>query len=124
VSRFTDTMFGHALSSRHGMITGEPAAPIRHTWEQVHQRARRIAGGLAGGGVGPGDAVAVLAGAPAEIAPTAQGLWMRGASLTMLHQPTLRTDLASWAIETAAVIGVIEARTVIISDPFMRRPRC
>ncbi len=44
---------------------------------------------------------------------------MRGASLTMLHQPTPRTDLQSWAIETAAVIGVIDARAVIISEPFM-----
>ena len=35
--------------------------------------------------------VAVLAGAPVEIAPTAQAVWMRGASLTMLHQPTPRS---------------------------------
>jgi fatty-acyl-CoA synthase len=119
VSRFTDTMFGNALSDRNGMTTGEPYAPIRHTWCQVHQRARRVAGGLAASGIGHGDAVAVLAAAPVEIAPAAQGLWMRGASLTMLHQPTLRTDLWSWATETATVIGAIEARAVVISDPFM-----
>ena len=47
--------------------------------------------------------MAVLAGAPVEIAPTAQGVWMRGASLTMLHQPTPRTDLLLWADETARV---------------------
>jgi len=119
VSRFSDTMYGNALSSRNGMTTGEPYAPVRHSWAQVHERARRVAGGLAAAGVGHGDAVAVLAGAPVEIAPTAQGLWMRGASLTMLHQPTPRTDLRLWATETASVIGVIEARVVIISDPFM-----
>jgi fatty-acyl-CoA synthase len=119
VSRFSDTMYGNALSSRHGMTTGEPYAPVRHSWAQVHERARRVAGGLAAAGVGHGDAVAVLAGAPVEIAPTAQGLWMRGASLTMLHQPTPRTDLRLWATETASVIGVIEARVVVISDPFM-----
>ncbi|BBY08830.1 putative ligase [Mycobacterium noviomagense] len=44
---------------------------------------------------------------------------MRGASLTMLHQPTPRTDLRLWAAETASVIGVIESRVVVISDPFM-----
>ncbi len=67
---------------------GEPTAPpIRHTWREVHQRARRLSGGLASSGVRPGDAVAVLAGAPVEIAPpVAQAIWMRGASLTMLHQ--------------------------------------
>ena len=60
-----------------------------------------------------------LAGAPVEIAPAAQGLWMRGASLTMLHQPTPRTDLAIWAEDTTTVIDMIEAKAVVISDPFM-----
>jgi fatty-acyl-CoA synthase len=36
----------------------------------------------------------------------------------MLHQPTPRTDLRSWVTETATVIGTINARAVIISDPF------
>src|SRR6476469_8716831 len=119
MSSFTDTMFASAQWSVKGMTTGEPDAPIRHTWGEVHERARRIAGGLAAAGVGPGDAVAVLAGAPVEIAPTAQGIWMRGASLTMLHQPTPRTDLQRWAEETTAVIDMIDARAVVISDPFM-----
>lgn len=119
MSRFTDTMYSNAQSSVNGMVTGEPHQPIRHTWREIHERARRVAGGLAAAGVGHGDAVGVLAGAPVEIAPTAQGLWMRGASVTMLHQPTPRTDLASWAVDTITVIDMIDARTVIVSDPFM-----
>ena len=103
----------------NGMVTGEPDDPVRHTWAEVHQRARHVAGGLAAAGVGHGDAVAVLAGAPVEIAPTAQGIWMRGASLTMLHQPTPRTDLARWAEETTGVINMIDAAAVVVSDPFM-----
>ena len=79
----------------------------------------RIAGGLAAAGVGHGDAVGVLAGFPVEIAPTAQGLWMRGASLTMLHQPTPRTDLVVWAEDTMNVIGMIEAKAVVVSEPFL-----
>jgi fatty-acyl-CoA synthase len=119
VSRFTQTMFDNAGSSLKGMVTGEPDAPVRHTWGQVHQRSRCVAGGLAAAGVGHGDAVAVLAGAPVEIAPTAQGVWMRGGSLTMLHQPTPRTDLQRWAGETTAVINMIGAKAVVVSDPFM-----
>jgi fatty-acyl-CoA synthase len=119
VSRFTETMYGNAQWSLKGMTTGEPDAPVRHTWAEVHQRARQIAGGLAASGVGHGDAVAMLAGAPVEIAPTAQGIWMRGACLTMLHQPTPRTDLQRWAEETTAVINMIDAKAVVISDPFM-----
>jgi fatty-acyl-CoA synthase len=119
VSRFTDTMFSNAKTSTKGMVTGEPDAPVRHSWAEVHERASRIAGGLAAAGVKHGDAVAVLAGAPVEIAPAAQGIWMRGACLTMLHQPTPRTDLQRWAEETTAVIEMIGATAVVISDPFM-----
>ena len=119
MSRFTDNMFRSARESTKGMVTGEPHEPVRHTWAQVHERARQIAGGLAAAGVGPGDAVGVLAGAPVEIAPTAQGVWMRAASLTMLHQPTPRTDLAVWAEDTMTVVDMIDAKAVIISDPFL-----
>src|SRR4051812_23002266 len=112
-------MFANAQWSVKGMVTGEPDAPVRHTWIEVHTRARRIAGGLAAAGVGHGDAVAVLAGAPVEIAPTAQAIWMRGGSLTMLHQPTPRTDLQRWAEETMGVVKMIDAKAVVISDPFM-----
>ncbi|BBZ09529.1 putative ligase [Mycolicibacterium doricum] len=112
-------MYSNARSSVNGMVTGEPDLPVRHSWIEVHERARQVAGGLAAAGVGHGDAIAVLAGAPVEIAPTAQGIWMRGASLTMLHQPTPRTDLQRWAEETTAVIDMIDARAVIVSDPFM-----
>jgi fatty-acyl-CoA synthase len=112
-------MFANAQWSLKGMTTGEPDTPVRHTWAEVHQRARQVAGGLAAAGVGHGDAVAVLAGAPVEIAPTAQGIWLRGASLTMLHQPTPRTDLARWAEETTTVINMIQAAAVVVSDPFM-----
>ncbi|MCB9410306.1 fatty acyl-AMP ligase [Mycolicibacterium sp.] len=119
MSRFTEKMFHNAMTTSKGMVTGEPVEPVRHTWREVHERARRIAGGLSAAGVGPGDAVGVLAGAPVEIAPTAQGLWMRGASLTMLHQPTPRTDLAHWAEDTTNVVDMIEAKAVVISDPFL-----
>src|SRR6516165_11157585 len=112
-------MYRNARTVTTGMVTGEPHEPVRHTWGEVHERARCIAGGLAAAGIGLGDSVGVLAGFPVEIAPTAQGLWMRGASLTMLHQPTPRTDLALWALDTATVIDMIEAKAVVVSDPFL-----
>jgi len=100
------------------MVTGEPHEPVRQTWLEVHERARRIAGGLAAAGINHGDVVGMLVGAPSEIAPAAQALWMRGASLTMLHQPTPRTDLAVWAEDTMNVIGMIAAKAVIVAEPF------
>jgi fatty-acyl-CoA synthase len=112
-------MLSSAESSPRGLVTGEPGGPVRFSWGEVHQQARQVAGGLAALGVGPGDRVGVLAGAPVEIAPTAQGVWLRGACLTMLHQPTPRTDLQVWARDTMGVIAMIEAAVVIVSDPFM-----
>ena len=107
VSRFTETMYRNARWSLKGMVTGEPHAPARQTWAEVHERARRVAGGLAAAGIGHGDAVAVLAGSPVEIAATAQGIWMRGASLTMAdghrHRPGAR-------LKDAAVIIIGESR--------------
>lgn len=118
VSRFTDEMYATARESTRGLVTGEPAAPRRQTWGEVHRTARRMAGGLAAAGIGHGDAVGVLAGFPADIAPACQAIWMRGASITMLHQPTPRTDLAQWAHDTETVLRMIEARAVVLGAPF------
>ncbi|MBI3693161.1 MAG: fatty acyl-AMP ligase, partial [Mycolicibacterium aromaticivorans] len=119
MSQFTETMLSNAQWSMKGMVTGEPDAPVRHSWAEVHARASRIAGGLAAADVGHGDAVAVLAGYPVDIAPTAQGIWIRGASVTMLHQPTPRTDLLRWAEETMAVLETIDAKAVVVGEPFL-----
>ncbi len=77
-------------------------------------------GGVAGAVpvVHHGDAVAVLASDPALIAPAAQGVWLAGGSVTMLHQPTPRIDLASWVADTVTVLGMIGAKLVLLGPPF------
>ncbi|MFF0529159.1 fatty acyl-AMP ligase [Nocardia amikacinitolerans] len=118
MSRFTDEMYETGRSSGRGLVTGEPDAPLRQTWSEIHRIARRMAGGLAEAGIGHGDAVGVLAGMPVDIAPACQAIWMRGASITMLHQPTPRTDLMVWARDTETVLSMIEARAVVLGAPF------
>src|SRR5262245_8989873 len=91
-------------ATQHGLISAPLDADGRSRldelqktpWAQVHQLGRNIAGALQQAGVAPGDAVAVLAGAPGEIAPLVQGIWMCGASVTILHHPTRRSDLTTW----------------------------
>src|ERR1700744_3077508 len=119
VSRFTENMFRNAHQSTRGMVTGEPPGPVRHPGLEVHERARRVAGGLAAAGVGHGDAVGVLAGFPVEIAPTAQALWMRGASLTMFPQPPPPPPPAVWPEDTMTAPAMMEATAVIAAEPFL-----
>jgi fatty-acyl-CoA synthase len=127
VSRFVDTLLAHCAPdsltrSDRGITTGEPTQTRRLTWTQVHEKALRAAGTLMGGvpGVHPGDAVAVLAGDPALIAPAVQGVWLVGGSVTMLHQPTPRADLVAWAADTVEVLGMIGAKLVLLGLPFDR----
>ncbi|RVW06289.1 fatty acyl-AMP ligase [Rhodococcus spongiicola] len=118
MSKFTDEMYATAATSSQALITGEPDAPLRQSWRDVHAIARRMAGALADADIGHGDAIGVLAGMPADIAPACQATWMRGASVTMLHQPTPRTDLEVWAQDTETVIRMISAAAVIVAAPF------
>ncbi len=116
MSQFVDVMLATAANGRdRGMTTGEPAAPVRRTWSEVHERARRMAGAL---DVAPGTAIAVLAAEPAAIAPAVQAAWLCGGSVTMLHQPTPRTDLAEWAEDTMRVLAMIDSKLVLLGSPF------
>ncbi|GHP16624.1 putative ligase [Rhodococcus sp. NKCM2511] len=118
MSKFTDEMFETASSSKRGLVTGEPEAALRQSWGEIHEQARRMAGALADAGVEHGDAIGILAGQPVDIAPACQATWMRGASVTMLHQPTPRTDLAVWGEDTETVVRMIDAKAVILGAPF------
>ncbi len=117
MSAFTDALRSAAASDA-GMVTGEPHDPARTTWAQVHAAASTGARRLADSGIGPGDAVAVLAAGPAEVAPVAQAAWLAGGSVTMLHQPTARTNLATYAEETGGVLALINAKAIVLGDPF------
>jgi fatty-acyl-CoA synthase len=128
VSAFLDTLVAHCAPdsptrSDRGITTGEPTQPRRITWTEVHTKALRAAGSLIGTaapGLQHGDAVAVLAGDPALIAPAVQGVWLAGGSVTMLHQPTSRADLGTWAADTVRALGMIDAKLVLLGSPFDR----
>src|SRR2546421_6657368 len=102
MSRFVDRVLETArtVGQHQGVVTGEPTAPVETTWGEVHEQARRAAGALIAGGLGKHDAVAVLAAEPASIGPAAQAVCVCGGRVTMLHQPTPRTDLALLAEDT------------------------
>lgn len=118
MSKFTEEMFATARTSERGLVTGEPDEALRQSWGEIHRVARSMAGALADAGIDRGDAIGILAGQPVDIAPACQATWMRGGSVTMLHQPTPRTDLAVWGTDTETVVRMIEAKAVILGAPF------
>jgi fatty-acyl-CoA synthase len=118
MSAFTDQMYANAETTARGLVTGATDAAVRRSWGEIHHQARRIAGALAHAGVGPGGAVAVLAGDAADVTALAQAVWMRGASLTMLQQPTPRTDLELWLADTHRAATMIGAALTVVGPPF------
>jgi len=119
LSVFTRGILAAATSSPRHLTAGTVAEPVRLTWQEVHQRAERIGGGLAAKGVGHHGSVAVLASDAAEVAPLAQAVWLRGAALTVLQQPTPRTDLPVWLADTVRAIQLIKADVVVVGEPFL-----
>jgi fatty-acyl-CoA synthase len=115
MSEFTDAVF--SASSTAGIVCPGQLAR-RSSWKRVTEDALRIAGGLAERAIGPGDRVAVLAARPDDVARISLAVWMRDATLTVLQQPTLRTDLPTWIAEQQRVLTMLRAKAVILTDPF------
>jgi fatty-acyl-CoA synthase len=119
LSVFTRGILAAAASSQRHLTGGTLADPVRLTWHEVHEQAKRIAGGLTAWGVGRHGSVAVLATNAADVAPLAQAVWLRGTALTMLQLPTPRSDLAVWLADTVRAIGLIKAELVVVGEPFL-----
>ncbi|CAL9442015.1 fatty acyl-AMP ligase [Streptomyces sp. enrichment culture] len=118
MSRFVGMLLDTAARSTRGLVTGEPGRPRRRTWGELHQDARRIAAVLTADGVAPGSAVCVLAAEPVLVAPTVQAVWLLGGSVTMLHQPTPRSDLGEWSRDTVRALETVGSATVLIGPSF------
>jgi fatty-acyl-CoA synthase len=119
MSIFTREVFASAASSPRGLTVGTFADPIRLSWREVHNQAKRMAGCLAARGIGRHGSVAVLAADAADVAPLTQAVWMRRAAVTMLQQPTPRADLAVWLDNTVRAIRMIRADVVVVGEPFL-----
>ena len=72
MSILTREILASAASSPHCLIVGTLADPVRLTWREVHEQAKRMAGGLAARGIGRHCSVAVLAADAGDVAPLAQ----------------------------------------------------
>ncbi|MEV4239733.1 fatty acyl-AMP ligase [Nocardia sp. NPDC050408] len=117
MSRFIDDVLASSASER-GFSYGDPDALRRKTWAELLRHSRCAAQSLADQGVTMGSRVAILAGEPEDVVVAVLACWLLGASATMLHQPTHRTDLTVWARDTIRSLDVIDAKLVLIGPPF------
>ncbi|MBV8167884.1 MAG: AMP-binding protein, partial [Alphaproteobacteria bacterium] len=78
------------------------------TWAEIHDRALRVARGLAAAGIGPGDRVAVMAPNSDRFAVTILALHRLGAILVPVN-PDFGVEEARYILEHAEVAGIVAA---------------
>lgn len=76
-----------------------------------------MAGALSAHGIGPGGSVLILAGQAWDVAPLVQAVWMRGAAVTILQQPTGRTDLEQWFGDTLSAAAMLGPSLFVVGEP-------
>jgi acyl-CoA synthetase (AMP-forming)/AMP-acid ligase II len=83
---------------------------------ELAEEIRRVAGGLAGLGVGPGDVVATMLPNRAEVVTTLFAAWQLGAALTPVN-PALTVEEAGYQLSdsSAAVVVVDDASAQVLA---------
>ncbi|MGC2654988.1 MAG: fatty acyl-AMP ligase [Mycobacterium sp.] len=119
MSRFIDGIADAAAKSSLGLHFGAADALGFARWSEIHQTAVKIAGRLTADGVTPGSRVGVLAANAEDVAPVCQGIWMAGAAMTMLQQPSPQADLNQWHAGTLRSLEMLSARFVVVGQPFL-----
>jgi long-chain acyl-CoA synthetase len=89
---------------------------------ELAEEVRRVAGGLAGLGVGPGDVVATMLPNQAEVVTTLFAAWQLGAALTPVN-PALTVDEAGYQLSdsSAAVVVVDDASAQVLAGSGARQ---
>ncbi|MBO0805455.1 MAG: fatty acyl-AMP ligase [Nocardiopsaceae bacterium] len=118
MSRFTDMTAASAASSAKGIVYWEQHGATRRSWGDVRRRAERMAADLMAEGLRPGAPVALLVAEPLLVASAVQAIWLAGGSVTMLQQPTGRTDLAQWSERTVRALDMIGSQLVLLGPVF------
>jgi fatty-acyl-CoA synthase len=119
MSKFMSEVVAAAAETDHGLWSGS-AGDLRETkWADVHRRAVLMAGKLQTLGIDHGTRVAVLAVDPTAVASLIQAVLLRGATVTMLQQPTPQADLAGWQAGCLQVLSMLDVRHLVIGDPFL-----
>ena len=115
----------HALRSARGHRSGVTFVDLaererRLPWGEVLARAERVAGGLAGRGIVPGDRVAIVLRTGPEFLDAFFGAWLSGAVPVPLYPPVRLGRLDEYARSTARMIARSGARLVVSTGTVRR----
>jgi fatty-acyl-CoA synthase len=119
MNRYLSEMYATAESVNTGLTAGAPGDLSRVSWNDIHKRAKRMVGALAEIGVNPLTRVCALVTDPIEVASLAQAVWMSGATLTMLQQPSPQATREDWVAATQKSLHVLGCRIVVIGEQYL-----
>jgi acyl-CoA synthetase (AMP-forming)/AMP-acid ligase II len=92
----------------------------RLSWAEVHARAARVAGALAGLGVGPGDRVGMVLRTGPEFLDAFFGTWLAGAVPVPLYPPVRLGRMDEYLAATARMLAVSGARVLLSTGAVQR----
>ncbi len=108
----------HSITFIGAAAGGPEAAPIRVSWEQLHEDARAAAAALQARGIGPGDHVALLGPTSRALVTAVQGIWLAGGCMIMLPIPLRFTSVEDFMQQTRALLKSGNVSLLLI-DPEM-----
>ncbi|MGA8115292.1 MAG: AMP-binding protein, partial [Actinocatenispora sp.] len=85
-------------------------------YDRLARDATDVAAGLTGDGVGPGQAVAVVASTGPDFVAAAYGVLLAGAALVPLPPPLRMQDRDAYARHTAALLAAAAPTAVLVPD--------
>jgi len=96
----TGIVLGHATAMPDAVAMIDGASGASHTFQGLAHATHRLAGGLAGLGIGPGDRVALMAPNMPEFAIVFHAVALRGAAVTTVN-PTYGPEEIRYQLEDA-----------------------
>jgi len=88
--------------------------PVRVSWAELHEDARRAAGRLQALGLAPGDHVALLGPTSRELVTAIQAVWLAGATVVVLPLPMRLTSIEEFVAQTRQRIVNADASIVLL----------
>ncbi len=107
-----------AASTSTGVVFVGQDEPVRVTWSELHDDARRVAAALHAHGVPVGGHVALLGPTTRELVTTIRGVWLAGATVVVLPLPMRMGSIEEFVAQTRRRIADADIDLLVIDAQF------